>query len=128
MKYCQHCGAEIQYDDAVVCTKCGRSLSNRSSHAEKGQNGLGIAGFVMSLLGVVFSWTASGAFVLLTLGFVFSIIGICQGKSKGQKISLAVAGLILSLLDLIVAIIIIITVGSIIGSIISTFGAVALAI
>lgn len=72
------------------------------------QNGFGIAGFVCSLVGLVLSWTGYGAVALLPLGFVFSVIGICVGKKKGDKISLAVTGLILSLLDLIVGIIVIV--------------------
>ena len=31
MKFCQNCGAEV-YEDAVICVKCGRSLSD-NAHA-----------------------------------------------------------------------------------------------
>lgn len=70
------------------------------------QNGWGIAGFVCSLVGLVLSWTGYGAVALLPLGFIFSIVGICNGRNRGERISLAIAGLVLSVLDLIVGIIV----------------------
>lgn len=61
---------------------------------EKRSNGLGTAGFVLSLLGLIFCWVPILDFILVFLGFLFSFIALFKrNATKG----LAVAGLILSL-------------------------------
>ena len=97
MKYCKFCGAEIA-DEAVVCVKCGRAVAEQpitnAPVTERKQNKLGVAGFVLSL------------FTIQPLAFIFSIIGIIVGKKCNDKISLAVAGLIIGLIELVITIII----------------------
>ena len=97
MKYCKYCGAELN-DNASVCSRCGHSLGS-SSVQQKGHHGLGIAGFILSLLSVQ------------PLALIFSIIGLAVGKRNGNKTGLAVAGLVISIIYIVVEIIIFIVAG-----------------
>ena len=101
MKYCKYCGAELS-DDAVVCSRCGQSLS--SVQEEKGHHGMGIAGFILSLISVQ------------PLGLIFSIIGLVMAKKNGYKKGLAVAGLVISIVYFVIYLIIGIVVGPMIAS------------
>ncbi len=60
-------------------------------------NGLGITGFVLSLLALLLGWVPVIGWIVWLLGLIFSLIGIFR-KPRG----LAIAGLLLSLLALIV--------------------------
>lgn len=60
---------------------------------EKKGNGIGVAGFVLALLGLIFCWVPILDWILWLLGLIFSIIGMFRPK-KG----LAIAGLVISLL------------------------------
>lgn len=71
------------------------------------KNGLGVAGFVLALLGVIFCWVPVLGWILWVLGLIFSIIGMFR-RPKG----LAIAGLVLSCIDLIVLIILAAFVGA----------------
>lgn len=64
---------------------------------EKKGNGMGTAGFVLALLGLIFCWVPVLDWILWLLGLIFSIIGMFKPK-KG----LAIAGLIISFLFLII--------------------------
>ena len=55
------------------------------------KNGIGVAGFVLALIGAIFCWLPILNWICLTLGFIFSLIGVFK-KPKG----LAIAGLIIS--------------------------------
>ncbi len=58
------------------------------------QSGLGIAGFVVGLIGFLFGWIPLAGF-LGTIGAVLAIVGLSQ---KGKRHGLAIAGLVLGLL------------------------------
>ena len=60
-------------------------------------NGLGITGFVLSVLALLLGWVPVIGWIIWLLGLIFSLIGIFR-KPRG----LAIAGLLLSLLALIV--------------------------
>lgn len=60
-------------------------------------NGLGIAGFVLALLGVLVGWVPIIGWIFWILGLIFSFIGIFK-VPRG----LAIAGLVLSLLGLLI--------------------------
>lgn len=64
---------------------------------EKKGNGMGTAGFVLALIGLIFCWVPVLNWILWLLGLIFSIIGMFKPK-KG----LAIAGLIISFLFLII--------------------------
>ena len=63
-------------------------------------NGMGTAGFVLSLVSVVFCWLPILAWITWFLGFLFSFIGVFK-KPRG----LAIAGLVLSVIGIIILII-----------------------
>lgn len=56
-------------------------------------NGLGTAGFVLSLLGFIFSWIPVLGWIIWLLGAVFSFVGVFK-TPRG----LAIAGLVISFL------------------------------
>ena len=58
---------------------------------QRQSNGLGLAGFILSLCSIVFCWVPILNWILVILALVFSIIGIFK-QPKG----LAIAGLIIS--------------------------------
>jgi hypothetical protein len=63
---------------------------------EKKQNGLGVAGFVLALLGLLLGWIPVAGWILWVLGLIFSFIGIFRAPR-----GLAIAGLVISCLSLI---------------------------
>lgn len=63
-------------------------------------NGLGVAGFVLSLIAVFFGWVPFLGWVLWLLGLILSICGVFK-TPKG----LAIAGLVISLIGLILLIV-----------------------
>lgn len=75
---------------------------------QKKGNGMGVAGFVLALLGLIFCWVPILDWILWILGLIFSIVGMFKPK-KG----LAIAGLIISCLYLIV---IFVVVGAVMAS------------
>lgn len=65
-------------------------------------NGFGIAGFILGLLSVLLIWFFSPAWILAILGLIFSIIQL-----KKKKTGLAVAGLVLSIIGIILPLILV---------------------
>ena len=70
------------------------------NQVEKKSNGVGIAGFVLALCALFFSWIPVLNWILWILGLILSFVGIFR-KPKG----LAIAGLIISCLGLILIIV-----------------------
>lgn len=121
--YCKNCGAKLE-DGAVFCDWCGTKADNGTQPVAGGSsvesstpysqpvmtpqqgNGIGVAGFVLALLPLVFCWVPVLDFILWLLGLILSAIGM--GK---QPRGLAIAGLALSLLGIILIIILIAAVG-----------------
>ena len=66
---------------------------------EKKSNGIGTAGFVLALLGVILCWIPVLNWILWLLGLIFSFIGVFK-KPKG----LAITGLVLSFISIIIII------------------------
>ena len=61
------------------------------------KNGIGTAGFVLALIGLLLCWVPVLNWILWILGVVFSFIGVFK-KPKG----LSIAGLIISFIGIIV--------------------------
>lgn len=128
MKYCSSCGAVLS-DDAAFCSKCGARFTQTSVqqahvppapqypyqapapsvivntvHAVQPQepdtrNGLGVACFVLSLIGLVFSWIPIVhivAVILAGIGFCLGIPGLIVGIVKKKNIALDIVGLLLA--------------------------------
>ena len=65
------------------------------------KNGIGTAGLVLSIIGLVLCWVPVADFILWFLGFLFSFIGMFK-RPKG----VAIAGLVISIVCLVVLIVI----------------------
>ncbi len=64
--------------------------------------GLGVAGMVVGIVGVVFSiW--SGGFILGLVGLALSVAGFMQAKKAGAKNNMAMVGIVLSLIAIILS-------------------------
>lgn len=79
------------------------NVTEQPSAAPRMKNGIGTAGFVLALIAFVISWipvvgTIIG-WILGPLGFIFSLIGVFR-----QPRGLSIAGLIISLLSVILLI------------------------
>ena len=123
-KFCSNCGNEILENDRF-CTNCGTTINseitnnndnnqiqdngvavvnnnpnnfNNTNNVVKYTNSLGIAGFVISLVSMV---CCCGGLSWLSL--IFSIIGLVNSKkNNGEGKGLSIAGIILSIIMLVV--------------------------
>lgn len=68
---------------------------------ERKSNGMGTAGFILALLGLIFSWIPGLGWILWLLGLIFSLIGVFR-TPRG----LAIAGLVISCLGLILLVVV----------------------
>ena len=94
--FCKNCGKEID-DNAVVCPSCGVQQKTMTEK-KKPVNGLGIAGFVISLLSL---WLGMYFCVASIVGLVLSSVGVAV-RNKHSVNGLAIAGLVLSLISLVI--------------------------
>ena len=62
-------------------------------------NSMGTAGFIIALLGLVFCWVPIGNLILWFLGLIFSLIGLFKSPR-----GMAIAGLVLSLIIILIII------------------------
>lgn len=62
-------------------------------------NGLGTAGFVLALIGLIFCWVPVIDWILWLLGLIFSFIGVFKAPR-----GLAIAGLVISFIGIIILI------------------------
>lgn len=69
---------------------------------ERKTNGLGTAGFVLALLGLIFCWIPVLSWILWLLGLLFSFIGVFKSPR-----GLAIAGLVLTFISTIILIVLI---------------------
>jgi hypothetical protein len=75
-------------------------------------NGLGVAGFVLGLLGLLLFWVPVLGAILAILGVILGGVGISQGRKSGAGTGLAVAGLVCGILGLLPALFIVIAASS----------------
>lgn len=120
--FCPKCGAENP-DGAQFCASCGNAAGaaiveqdgvNPASSRGATQvvnvqmqglvqkNGIGTAGFVLALIGVFTSWVPVLGWVVWLLGAILSVIG-----SFRVPRGLAVAGTVLSFIDLILLLVVV---------------------
>lgn len=66
----------------------------------KKKNGIGTAGFILAIIGLVFCWVPVLDYILWFLGLLFSFIGVFK-KPRG----LSIAGLIISCIGIILIIV-----------------------
>lgn len=70
-------------------------------------NGLGTAGFVTGLLGLIFCWVPVFGLILGVLGIVLGGAGMSYARKNRASSGLAIAGLVLGIISLVPAIIVI---------------------
>lgn len=70
----------------------------------QGKNGIGTAGFILALCAVVLSWVPVLGQILWLLGLIFSAIGISKAKKTGKGKGLSIAGLVISLIGVVIMI------------------------
>lgn len=70
-----------------------------NQQAEKKSNGVGTAGFVLSLIAIFFFWAPVFNWILWTLGLILSFVGVFR-TPRG----LSIAGLVISLIGIILII------------------------
>jgi hypothetical protein len=91
--------------------KVNKTTTGKKEKVDGG--GISIAGFILSLLALVFCWIPFLGLALAVLGIIISAMGMQKGRSfKG----LAIAGLIISIVAVIPALIITLGVTAILGA------------
>ena len=66
-------------------------------------NGIGVAGFVTGLVGLVLCWVPILGLLLAGTGIVLSAVGMSQGRRTGAGTGLAIAGLVCGIVGVIPA-------------------------
>ena len=117
MKYCTYCGTEMD-QNAAFCPECGKPTQAPAEAAQpevqhihvhhhepipepSRKNGLGVAGFVLSLISIVLACIPLvGLIGLITdiPGFCLALAGLLKGIFKKKKLGLSIAALILSII------------------------------
>ena len=92
--YCKNCGQQVN-DNAVICPHCGcqiQSIGQANNNADVSQqktNTIAIVGFVLS-------------FIIALAGLICSIIGYNKAKNEGlNHKNLALAGIIISAVNMV---------------------------
>jgi hypothetical protein len=78
-----------------------------------GTNGLGVAGFVCGLIGLIFCWVPFFGLVLGVLGVIMGGAGIATAKKSNAGSGLAIAGLVCGVIAIVPAIIVIAALASV---------------
>ena len=78
-------------------------------------NGIGTAGFVLALLTLFLGWIPFFGWVMWTLGLIFSAMGISKAKKIHKGMGLSVAGLVISLIGVIMIFLVAGTLATIVG-------------
>lgn len=104
--YCKNCGKEIE-DDSSFCPFCGstveKKVSDKKEHGsdkEDSANGLGMSGFVVSIVALVYTLflkadnnlievSLFGSLALGITGLVLSCVGMVMDKSKKNRLAFA---------------------------------------
>ncbi len=106
---CPECGAMVS-DKASCCARCGCPMHGAQAGQPEQQhntpvqtviverpksNGVGVAGFVLSILALLFSWAPVAGWLIWVVGFILSCVGMFR-----QPRGLAVAGFIISIIGI----------------------------
>ena len=90
MKYCNHCGAEIE-DEAVVCVKCGCKVAQNNKELENPKEATavyGVLGFLIPVVGLIlfliwrndYPRRSKTAGIAALISFILSfVVGIVYG-------------------------------------------------
>ena len=103
---CPKCGRLVS-DTLSNCPGCNASLTNAPQQSgtqqsiyvnvpeKSNSNGLGVAGFVLALIGLFIGWVPALGWIIWLLGAIFSFAGLFK-----QPRGLAIAGFVISFIDL----------------------------
>lgn len=114
--FCKNCGSEIS-DEAVVCPNCGVPTEKLNSAATEAQpvekkktNVFAIIGFVLSLVAGVFAFVQVIVYwIAIVAALVLSILGIVWATKKNANLKgLAIAGVVLSAIDIVMWVILLV--------------------
>ncbi len=107
--FCKNCGKQID-DNAAICIYCGVATEKGTDREdeEKKINAFGITGFVIGLISL---WLGIYFCIASIIGLVFSAIGMVKMK-KCKLNGFAIAGLVLSIVSLVIWAIVWIVVGA----------------
>jgi hypothetical protein len=72
-----------------------------------GSSGIGVAGFVTGLVGLLLSWIPIAGLVLGAVGIVLGGVGVARARTAGGPTGLPIAGVVLGALAVIAAIVLI---------------------
>ncbi|GAB3393109.1 DUF4190 domain-containing protein [Amycolatopsis echigonensis] len=90
-------------------------------HPVPPKNGLGTAGFVLGLIGLIFSFIPLIGFIawpLVILGIIFSALGFARTRSgKATNKGLSIAGLVLSVIGLVMCIVWVVTAAKVVNDV-----------
>ncbi|WP_195542749.1 zinc-ribbon domain-containing protein [Massiliimalia timonensis] len=109
---CTRCGAPLETGEKF-CTKCGEPIEKTMiinnqiiSQNNKKNSGLGIAAFVLSVIGFMTSCFVIGI-IFDIIAFVFAIIVLKKAKSNNLKKGFAVTGITISGVSLLLCVILV---------------------
>jgi hypothetical protein len=100
---------EQEQNNARQQTSPNQTFIIQPSEVKK-SNGIGTAGFVLSIIALFLSWVPVLGWILWVLGLIFSFVGIFR-QPKG----LSIAGLVISCIALIVLIIVVGAIATAVG-------------
>lgn len=104
--FCKNCGNEVS-DNAVVCPRCGVQIKAMDNKSQTGENTIAIVGFVFS-------------FLIALVGLICSIMGYKKSVNEGAPYKgLALAGIIISVVSMVLSFIIMIIYGAAIATLLA---------
>lgn len=109
--FCKNCGKEID-DNALICPNCGVATDKlqqdtattvtAEAPAAKKVNVCAILGLVFSILAFVGIWVFGWLFYIgAPVALVLSIVGLVLSKKLGTGKGLAIAGLVVTIFDVV---------------------------
>lgn len=79
MKYCSHCGKELE-DDAIICVNCGCKAPSSEEKKEKVSNGLRVAAKILMIIS-----TVACGFFIIPLAWCIPMTISCSNKIKNNE-------------------------------------------
>ncbi len=107
---CKNCGTILE-ENSNTCPICGTQITEDNNHKEKQfekveeptakkYSGKAIAGFVLSLIGIIVFAVPCGI-----LGLVFSALAMKEVESSQYGKAFVISGLVISIIDIVLGII-----------------------
>ncbi len=123
--YCRKCGNQIP-DHATVCGYCGTPTDPNNPYTYGGTENpqgestgvLGIVSMIIGIISILLACCAGGKFLTVLLAIVGLVLGIIALQKPGtaNNHSMAVAGIICSVIAMVLKIIVVLLVGVGLGS------------